>query len=226
MVHYLTESHDSMYIQKWNEGGENMEPIYFNKIEYTERIMGPMSRLSRIIINIPEREFSYQVSKFIYKKGFTPSIHIEKFGDYTDIDTNYYPIKLVKGGKDGFAGRIFIEDLREEDVVFSYAEKLNEKQMKELLPYCNALNFEPYRGRQMSMDDKGFIGYRDEVRLSFRATTDSYIPMIELPMNLLYDEAHTWPSEKLYRYIMEKYLSDKKKFKGNVIPYGGLCLFG
>ena len=45
------------------------------------------------------------------------------------------------------------------------------------------------------MDDEGFIGYRDEIKVSFCGVTDSYIPYIELPMNYYYDEKHIWPSE-------------------------------
>lgn len=203
-----------------------MKPIYFNKIEYTETLRGWEPRLSRIILNIPEKELSYQVNKIIYKEGFTPVIKINKFGDYTDIDTVHVPVKLVKNGKNDFAGKVLMEERYDEDVIFSYAEKLDDKQMEGLLPYCNALDFEPYRGKKMSMDDKGFIGYRDEISLSFKATTDSYIPLLELPMNYYYDEAHIWPSEKLYRYLMKTFFSDRSKFKNYVIPYGGASLFG
>ena len=203
-----------------------MEPIYFNKIEYTETLRGWEPRRSRILLNIPGKELSYQVNEIIYKRGSIPSIKIQKFGDYTDIGTVLVPVKLVKSGKNDFAGKVFMEENQDEDVVFSYAEKLNDKQMEELLPYCNALDFEPYRGKEMSMKDKGFIGYRDEISLSFKATTDSYIPFLELPMNYYYDEAHIWPSEKLYRYLMKTFFSDRSKFKNYVIPYSGASLFG
>ena len=75
------------------------------------------------------------------------------------------------------------------------------QQMKELLTYCDTSDFEPYRNREMKMSDEGYIGYRDEVQLDFMAITDSYIPKIELPMDYLYDESRTWPSEKLYQYV-------------------------
>ena len=37
--------------------------------------------------------------------------------------------------------------------------KKTEEQMEKLLPYCNALDFEPYRDKKMSMSDEGYIGY-------------------------------------------------------------------
>ena len=40
------------------------------------------------------------------------------------------------------------------------------------------------------MGEEGYIGYRDEVQLYFRAVTDSYIPLLELPMDYYYDEKH------------------------------------
>ena len=58
------------------------------------------------------------------------------------------------------------------------------------LKYCNALDFEPYRNREMSMDDEGYCGYRDEVNVSFTGITDSYISMIKLPMDYYDDEDH------------------------------------
>lgn len=47
-------------------------------------------------------------------------------------------------------------------IIFSKGIKLTDEQMKGLLPYCNALDFEPFRNREMSMDDPGYRGYRDE----------------------------------------------------------------
>lgn len=96
-------------------------------------------------------------------------------------------------------------------MIFSAGIELREEQMEKLLPLCNALDFEPFRNREMSMDDPGYRGYRDEITMWFRGITDSYIPKIELPMELLYDEKHTWPSERLYQYLWENYLRDNKK---------------
>lgn len=68
-------------------------------------------------------------------------------------------------------------------VKFSYGIRVKEEQMQELLPYCNALDFEPYRNREMSMTDKGYKAYRDEYDVEFIGITDSYIPKLELSMS-------------------------------------------
>lgn len=110
-------------------------------------------------------------------------------------------------------------------VVFSYGMKLSEEQIKDLLPYCNALDFEPYRDKEMVMGDVGYIGYRDQANMYFRAITDSYLPKLELPMDYHYDEAHIWPSEKLYRYLVQTFFENNKRLKQYKPTYGGLSLF-
>lgn len=97
--------------------------------------------------------------------------------------------------------------------------------MNSILPMCNALDYEPYRTREMSMDDDGYIGYRDEVRLSFGAVTNDYLPLIRLPMKYYYDEEHIWPNEKLYRHLVTIYLMPDKKIRKWVTSYGCLALF-
>ena len=75
------------------------------------------------------------------------------------------------------------------------------------------------------MSDEGYIGYRDEAQMYFKAITDSYIPMIELPMNYYYDEQHIWPNEKLYRYLIKTFFENNKKTEKWVTAYGGFSLF-
>ena len=77
----------------------------------------------------------------------------------------------------------------------------------------------------MQMGEEGYIGYRDEVRLYFRAITDSYIPMLELPMDYYYDEEHIWPSEKLYRYLLKTFFEKEKKLRRWGLSYGRKSLF-
>ena len=77
----------------------------------------------------------------------------------------------------------------------------------------------------MSMDDAGYIGYRDEVSVRFRGITDSYIPELELPMNYYYDEEHIWPSEKLYGYLVRTFFESNWKLNGHGPVYGGFSLF-
>lgn len=124
------------------------------------------------------------------------------------------PIKMVRNGKTGFEERTIKDDSFEQEVAFSYGVQLTDEQMKKLLPYCDTRDFETYRDKEMSFQDEGCIAYRDEVRLYFTAISDSYIPKIELPMNYYYDEAHIWPSEKLYRYLVRTYFEGNKEVKG------------
>lgn len=77
----------------------------------------------------------------------------------------------------------------------------------------------------MEMGEEGYIGYRDEVQLYFRAVTDSYIPLLELPMDYYYDEKHIWLSEKLYRYLVKTYFEEDIKLRGWGTTYGGFSLF-
>lgn len=42
----------------------------------------------------------------------------------------------------------------------------------------------------MSINDEGFIGYRDEIKGYFTGVTDSYIPNMEWDMSYYYDEKH------------------------------------
>ena len=49
--------------------------------------------------------------------------------------------------------------------IHPWSIKLTDEQMEALLPYCNALDFEPYRNREMKMREEGYIGYRDEAHL-------------------------------------------------------------
>lgn len=77
----------------------------------------------------------------------------------------------------------------------------------------------------MEMGEEGYIGYRDEVDLYFRAVTDSYIPLLELSMGYYYDEEHIWPSERLYRYLVKTFFEGDKRLRGWGPTYGGFSLF-
>lgn len=57
------------------------------------------------------------------------------------------------------------------------------------------------------------------MQLYFRAVTDSYIPLLELPMDYYYDEKHIWPSEKLYRYLVKTHFEGDKKIRGWASAY-------
>lgn len=149
------------------------------------------------------------------------------FGEMVEVWESDLPAKVIRNGKTNFTDKVIMDNSFEDEVTFSYGIKLTEEQMTELLPYCNALDFEPFRDRKMNYNDKGMIGYRDEVDLRFRGISDSYLPLLELPMDYYYDEEHIWPSEKLYRYLLVKFFSDKnnKKLRGHRPCYGASSMF-
>ncbi len=94
-------------------------------------------------------------------------------------------------------------------VIWSYAKKMCKSELDELLPYINALEYEPYRDIRDSMEDEGFCGYRDEYSLHFIGFTDSYLPLFWHDMTLLYRGKYIRPYEKLYQYLLKKYFSGK-----------------
>lgn len=200
------------------------EKIYFSKIEFREYIGHTLNSI--LLLNLVERTLAYQIyekKKQIHAPAIT-GFETEKFMGYTWESDIRKPAMRIKNEKTGFKLVLLVDDIDDKEVVFSYTHKFSECEMKELLPLCNALDFEPYRDRKMSMDDEGYCGYRDEISLYFKGVTDSYIPKIELPMDYFYDEEHIWPSEKLYRYVIKTFMNDKK-LKNLVVSYGGLSLF-
>lgn len=200
----------------------NDSPIYFSIVEFQERI-GYRNIHSVIHLDIPQGELSYQV--YEWKKN-APSIIgievIEVCGEKKSIDF-MIPGKIIKSQKNNFQPEIFKDNLYEQKVIFNYGVKLSNTQKVELLKYCNAIEFEPYRNKEMSMSDPGYIGYRDEVSIKFVGITNSYIPKMEWDMSYYYDEDHIWPSEKLYRYLLKRYLQNEET-KGWVSSYGAFSI--
>ena len=200
------------------------KPIYFSKIEYWMRIgRGDVSKV--ILLDIKNQELSYQVFDYHRQMPSVQGVISEEWNGTNYSYNTSSPARVIKDSKNNFKGQLIKSEQYEKEVVFSYGIKLTEAQMKELLPYCNALDFEAYRDKEMSMDDPGYIGYRDEIHVGFSGITDSYIPKIDLPMSYYYDETHIWPSENLYRYLLETYFEDNKKLKGWVHSYGAFSLF-
>lgn len=92
------------------------------------------------------------------------------------------------------------------------------------MPFIKAFDFEPYRDKKQFLHfSDGFVGYGDEYWMNFVGITDSYIPKIELPMTILYDDTYIWPNERLYQYLIKTYLSTKE-FGNERVEHGGLSL--
>lgn len=197
------------------------EPVYFSKVEFRDRI-GYGKTHSVILLDLVQKELSYQV--FEWEKqmpAISGSESYEIDGDQYKIDINT-PAKTIKSGKNKFKQSLLVDEQYNQKVAFSYGIKLSDEKMQQLLPYCNAIDFEPYRNKEMSMSDEGYIGYRDEVSLRFTAISESCIPKMEWDMRYYYDEEHIWPSERLYRYIVLEYFQDNKKLKGWNVDYTSL----
>ena len=198
-------------------------PIYFSKVEFQEYI--GITRRSCLLLNLVEKELSYQVFE---RKQQMPSIEGVGFIECGEKNYSYefgFSARIIRNEKTNFNSKLLKSELFEDKEIFSYGIKLNNEQTYKLLPYCNALDFEPFRNCEMSMEDDGYVGYRDEVQMRFRAITNSHIPLIELPMNYYYDEQHIWPSEKLYRYLLTTFFENNKKTEKWITSYGGFSLF-
>ena len=200
------------------------DAVYFSKIEYRE-VIGYGKTSSIMLLNIPEKELSYQVYDWKRQMPAIEGVQSEQRGEHTWTYSIAIPAKIIKNEKTGFEPQMIKDEQYEPEIAFSHAIKLADEQMEALLPYCNALDFEPYRDREMKMGEEGYIGYRDGVRLYFKAITDSYIPLLELPMNYYYDEEHIWPSERLYRYLVKTFFEGKKRLSGWNPTYGRFSLF-
>lgn len=224
ILHQVERTPRAAEITIMKKGGIMADAIYFSKIEYRE-VIGYGNTSSIMLLNIPERELSYQVYDWKRRMPAIEGVQTERRGNHTWTYSITAPAKRIGNEKTGFEPQMIRDEPYESEIAFSYAIKLTEEQMEHLLPYCNALDFEPYRDREMKMDEEGYIGYRDEVRLYFKAITDSYIPLLELPMYYYYDEEHIWPSERLYRYLVKTFFEGKKKLRGWGPTYGCLSLF-
>lgn len=187
------------------------EPIYFSKVEFRKNL--GIKEYSIILLNLPERELSFQAFKLKLRPRIVIGQKSEELFRHTLTFDIEYPIQLIASERTGFKPETLRTDEHEYELIYSYGIRLNDQQYEDLLPLCNALDFEPYRGRKMVMGEKGYIGYRDEIQVHFRAITDSHLPIIELPMDYFYDEAHTWPSEKLYCHIIDNIFGKIKKMR-------------
>ncbi len=197
---------------------EMTDKIYFSKVFFVEK-SGLSTILSVLTVDLDQGEMSFQRFARRGKRQMPGGRKIELFyydGELIDIWDNDVPARMIRSGRNNWKA-VCLETDTEREINFSKGIKLDDNEVNELRKYCNAEEFEPYRNRKMSMDDEGFIGYRDEITMEFYGITNDYIPFLHLPMHYFYDEKHIWPSERLYRYINQKYygkLSTMKDMDG------------
>ena len=131
----------------------------------------------------------------------------------------------MRNRKTGFRPALLPTETFEKELVFSYHCFLDKSALEDILPYCNAWDFVPFKDRTMDMSDPGYAGYRDELNMDFVGVTGSCLPLINLPMRYCYRDEYMWPSERLYRHLMKNYVEKIKALKGHITEYGGSLFY-
>ncbi len=227
---------------KENDARKISRPLYFSRIEF--RQYSGVGLHSILFLNTVEQQLSYQLYDRVLKATTIHGERsYELNGKYFSWSYGK-PGGVLKSWKGGYKKQLLPESddeiLKMSDyfssvdndnpkrpdwksccfgndsykVVYSKGINILDEMMPELLSYCDARDFEPFRNRKMDLNDKGWVGYRDELDMSFTGITNSYIPKLSLPMDLLYDEDHIWPSEKLYQYLVATFFPVDKKRVG------------
>lgn len=202
--------------------------IYLSKIEFEE--FSCTGEGYTIVLDLPAHTLAYFENKktknMPCEKGITEFAfnYDKKTIFHVDVD---YPMKVMKNCKTNFERRMIRDDAYSSSVAYMHGIRLTESQYNNLLSYCRADVFEDYRNRKEEIENDGeVIGYRDEVSMFFRATTDSYIPEFDWSLNYLYDEEYINPAEKLLRYVVcEIMQKDEKLANRPHVCYGGCSLF-
>lgn len=190
------------------------EPIYYTKMMFVQYVnCEPERPMWVLTIDIPNKEIVFQEYKWIRKPPAIVGREVyEIYPGYYDYDRPFRkPAVKMKNGKTNNESVLIPDEYYEQKIITNYGYKLDDAEIQGLLPYCNALDFEPYRDKE---DDWEYVvGYLDEVSRDFQAITNSHIPLIELSCDLDHDRKHKWPTEILYEYIIKKYFENNKKCK-------------
>ena len=86
----------------------------------------------------------------------------------------------------------------------TFSKELTDEEIAELLPYINALDFEPYRYID-DEDSRYILCY--QYYLNFIGFTDSKFPTYEHSVCFNSERKEKRPYEKLYSFIINKFLS-------------------
>ena len=188
------------------------EPIYYSKIEFQEGFS--LSKPRKIIsINLIEQEFALQILK--WPRHGVVIEHFETDNSVQGSQPLHYGTSGVFMGNahTDFNSKLLPYESNEPAVLFAYSEKISKARMNTLKLFCDATEFEPYRSKNMFMEDSSCIGYRDTATMQFIGITDSPIPIIHLPMNILHDIENEWPHERLYRHIITAFFKHNSAIK-------------
>ncbi|MDO4836923.1 MAG: hypothetical protein Q4B32_00885 [Clostridia bacterium] len=151
--------------------------MYFSKAEFNIGSVCLFHPQSRILLNVPEKELSYQ--KFACR-------HIKDFDCF------------VANGRNHFTPTLMQNDSEKIEVQYSYALHLTEDHMRQILPLCVVEDFEVCR--HWEKDNSRFQEFQyteDECCAWFLGMSDSAHPLFRLPMHDYYNELLIGPCEKL-----------------------------
>ena len=89
-----------------------------------------------------------------------------------------------------------------ENMYYNKTVPLSDEQYRIVCELCKIRDFLPYQNRTMSREDKGYETDRPKwMFMYFSGITDTMT--IEWQMLYHYEEEYEWPSDKLYRYLMQ-----------------------
>ena len=203
-----------------------MESVYFTKVEFLRQAAGGRI-VSSILLNLPLGELSYQEHAYTRwmpairivhapyagvrrsRANLTPQEERRVEAWRTTLAEDHVPARILRSGKTGFRPVTLPVSGERETISFSVGFRLTPAQRQELLPYCNALDFEPFRGKPVPTAE----GCGGEERLILRAVSDSPLPLLTLPVPLSHNEAQPWPGERLYRYLMKQFFGTSKALR-------------
>ncbi|MBQ7999654.1 MAG: hypothetical protein IJ298_00370 [Ruminococcus sp.] len=184
--------------------------MYFSKIEFQER--RPDNIYTYLSLNLTSKEIAYNVIRYTHtSSAVIQKLQTTQFRDLTVSSEATSAAKYLASGKSDFKPELLITEEDKEEVLFSYAEKFTDAQLKKLLPYCKVSAFEPYRNRSFLTSDKCTAGYYDEISLNFRGVSNSPVPYIEISMDIITYDNHTLPTTKLYEYIFNNFFIVNKE---------------
>ena len=118
------------------------EPIYFSKVMYVEKLIYRKPH-SVIILDLIQNELVYEVISWKSNMPVIQGTREEEWLSRIQQCSFAAPAKFIRSGKTNFEPVLIQDETYEKEIIFQYGVKLNQQQFKALLPYCNALDFEP-----------------------------------------------------------------------------------
>lgn len=122
--------------------------VYFSKVEFLE-FHSSSQPISILMLNLIQGELSYQVFDWKVELPAITGTAIDVINGISFESTIKKPAKVLKSSVTDFKSQIIADDKLSSKIIFSYGLKLSNNQLQELLPYCDALKFEPYRTRKI-----------------------------------------------------------------------------